>query len=346
MAAAESSPIPRAIHCLWLQGEADLAARKPDLAAILAHNRSHAAAASPQPWTLRVWSEEDVMREAWPRLDPALREGLGPVLASCPSHAARSDVLRLVVLSAEGGMYIDTDMLLLTSDFDWPLRGGCSLALAHDVGMTRADAWLFGSRGSNCFFAASPGHRFLADALREIASAEPYPLAEGAFPDMSAPARRWTLGTTGPDMLQRVLTSPGWWSRASAPDGGIRLLPGEVILMQRGGPDRGAGPDPLSLERSVRAAHPTAVMVHFSDNSWVSGKLVSMKRVGLAARDWGYQNWLFVEVLFVLAALLLVAATGALAWRLTRTHEQRIASLRRRLARAVRRGRRGGPRLE
>lgn len=345
MTAADGrASIPRAIHCLWLQGEADLAARKPDLAAILAHNRSHAAAASPQPWSLRVWSEEDVMREAWPRLEPALREGLQPVLASCPSHASRSDVLRLVVLAAEGGMYIDTDMLLLTSDFSWPLRGDCSLALAHDMGMTRADTWLFGSRGSNCFFAASPGHPFLLDALREVASAEPYPLR--AFPDMSAPARRWTLRTTGPDMLQRVLTSPAWWSRASAPGGGVRLLPGEVILMQRSGPERGAGPDPASLERSVRAAHPSAVMVHFSDNSWVSGKLVSLKRAGLAARDWGYQNWLFVEVLFVLAVVLLLAAMGALAWRLTRTHEQRIASLRRRLARAVRRGRRAGPSQE
>jgi hypothetical protein len=342
MATAGASSIPRTIHCLWLQGEADLAARKPDLAAILAHNRAHAAAASP-PWTLRVWSEDAVMGEAWPRLDADLRSALEPILASCPSHAARSDVLRLAVIAAEGGLYMDTDMMLLSDDFGWPLQGGCSLALAHDVGMTRADAWLFGSRGSNCFLAAAQGHPFVLAALQEIASAQPYRLAEGAFPDMSSAARRWTLRTTGPDMLQRLLYAPEWWARTCAPDGGIRLLPGEVVLMQRSGTSPadwvGAGGrrTPEALARSVRAAHPSAVMVHFSDNSWVSDKLVSLKRVGLAARNWGFENWLFVEVVFVLAIVLLLAAMGALAWRLTRTHEQRIASLRRRLARLARR---------
>lgn len=337
--ASASPPIPRVVHALWLQGEADLRARKPDLAQILDHNRAHAAAASP-PWQLRVWSEEDALRDAWPKLDPALRERLEPVLESCPSHAARSDVLRLVVLAAEGGVYIDTDMMLLRDAFGWALQD-CSLALAHDTNMTRADAWLFGSRGSNCFLGAAQGHPFVLEALQQIAAAEPYPRA--TFPDMSAAARKWTLRTTGPELLQRLLASPEWWERAAAHDGGIRLLPGAIVQMQREGTSPADWVDPATpmerrasaLEASVLRANPSAIMVHFSDNSWVSNKLVSMKRAGLAVRNWGYQNWVFVEVLFALAlAALLVGAIVLVRW-VSRSQEQRIASLRRRLRRAL-----------
>jgi hypothetical protein len=344
--------IPRTIHALWLQGEADLTARKPDLAAILQHNRAHAAASSPA-WDLRVWSEEDVMRDSWPRLDPALGERLAPVLASCPSHAARSDILRLVVLLTEGGLYMDTDMMLLSDDFDWLLHspgaeeGAAqpSLALLYDTSMTRADAWLFGSRGSNCFIAASAGHDFIRALLEEVASAQPFPRRPGdAFPDVSTAARRWTLRTTGPDMLERLLTSPEWWARACAPAGGMRLLPGTLVRLQRSGTSPADWVDPSTpearrtsaLETSVRASNPSAVAIHFSDNSWVSSNMVSLKRGALAVREWAFQNWLVVEIALVLAVVVLAVAAVALLRRLLQTHGQRVASLRRKLSRAQR----------
>lgn len=348
--------IPRVIHMLWLQGEDDLRARKPDLAQILDHNRKHAAAASPS-WQVRVWSEDDVMQEAMPKLERALREvgapseklTLAPVLASCPSHAARSDILRLVVLATEGGLYLDTDMMLLSDSFEWMLQDS-SLVLAHDTSMTRADAWLYGSRGSNCFLAASPRHAFVLEALQTIAAAKPYPKRGDAFPDTSSAARKWTLRTTGPYMLEQLLATRRWWEQACASDGRIRLLPGAIVHLQRSGSsasDFGAPQAPgkgianAALEASVRKSNPSAVVVHFSDNSWVSNKLIGLKRLGLALRDWAYQNWIFVELIFVLALALLLVAGIVVVRRLTRSHAQRIASLQRRLRKAFSRRREG-----
>lgn len=339
---------------LWLQGEADLAARRPDLAAIVQHNRTHAAASSP-PWEVRLWSEEDVLRESWPRLDPGIAAALQPVLASCPSHAARSDVLRLVVLTTEGGLYMDTDMLLLRDDFGWLLHSPGdeaaahpSLVLLHDTTMTDTDAWLFGSRGSNCFMAATPAHPFMSRLLGEIAASKPYPLrgeggvvtaaAAAASPDVSSAARRWTLRTTGPELLERVLTSPEWWSRACAPGSDIRLLPCSLVQLHRKGlPDAPAPLGPSALERSVRAGNPSAAAVHFSDNSWVGSDVVALKRAGLAVREWAYHNWLVVQLVLLLAVVVITAGAALLVRRVVQTRDRRVASLNRKLRRTLNR---------
>jgi hypothetical protein len=352
-----SSAIPRKLHVLWLQGERDLAERKPDLAAIVRHNETCASAASP-PWAFRVWSEGDVLRECWPRLDGELASRLGPMLASCPSHAARSDILRLVLLLAEGGLYLDTDMLLV-DDFDWLLHSPGpednaaqpSLVMLHDTSLTQTDSWIFGSRGNNCFFAAAPAHAFVRDLLQEIAAAQPYVGAQ-PFPDTSGGAIRWTMRTTGPELYERVLESPKWWQRACAPGSGIRLLPGVLVdpqahrhLAQRttpasAAPGRFAEPaaaSPRQLQQSMRAANPSAVAVHLADNSWVGGGTVRLKRAALAVREWAHQNWMVVQLVLLLALVVMIAAAGVLLRRLTQTREQRIASLRRKLSRKTRR---------
>ena len=383
-----SHPIPREIHFLWLQGEDHMRTTRPHVAAMVEHTRRRAAE-NPNGWAVKVWTEREVLNECWQELDPALSDPLIALLAVCPSHAARSDVLRMIVLWARGGLYLDADLMLLTSEFDWVLGSASdarapTLALTHTPNMAKVDRMLFGSGSNNCFIAAAPRHPFIGSLLRKMASAPAFvcepeggetqvqraglfgigsppqdrfgsPAAALArmrarketpkFPCTTWAAREWTIYFTGPGLLGREIGDPRWAEQVRS--GEFRLIPTTTVLMVNKGVDfeRHRTPagevDTASLEEELLSAHPSAIAAHVSDNSWVSDGMVAAKVAALAVREAAFQYWWVLLVLLILSVVVIGVGGGLLLRKLTRSNTSLLASLRRRIAKAAHRERRG-----
>jgi len=144
--------IPRVIHQIWIQtvledGPRTRQAARGDLASIAARNRQ--AAESWQRvftnFTLRVWGNDDVralVREHHPRFLNAYDNYITDI--------QRSDAARYLILSAVGGVYVDSDTLALRPYPDeWFDNPEVGLLFTHqklDKGVN--NGWL----------ASAPGH--------------------------------------------------------------------------------------------------------------------------------------------------------------------------------------------
>jgi hypothetical protein len=336
---------------------------RPHVAAMVDHSRARAAQ-NPNGWKTRVWSEREILNECWGDLPPSLSDPLVAVLAVCPSHAARSDVLRAVLLWSKGGVYLDADMMLLTPDFDWVLGYATlppSLAVTHSPHMARADRLLFGSGTNNCFIAAAPRHPVIRALLEEMATAPAFECSSGTldisasahvkkkktlsaeedsptppFPCTTIAARNWTIAHTGPGLLARVVSDPAWEQQRAS--GEFRFLPTSQILMLNRGvtyPRTASGEvDTVVLERQILASHPSSIAAHVSDNSWVSDAMVRAKKAGLGVRDFFYEGW-WVAILVLLACVVLLVAGVVWLKRVTMTDAEKVARLKRKLRSAL-----------
>jgi hypothetical protein len=142
--------IPRILHAIWL-GEKPMpeASRKN----LENWRRLHPG------WELCIlWSEAEAQKQLmrWREFD------MRSVLARQTSYAAKSDILRLLILKHVGGVYIDGDMEPVKA-ID-PL-----IALAETVGGGCFVGWeQTNERINNAVIGAAPGHGAITDALDNL----------------------------------------------------------------------------------------------------------------------------------------------------------------------------------
>ena len=108
-----STPVPRIVHQIWLQGEGAMPGEA------YAASRTTCHVAKDAGWAYRLWSESDLMGFlSW---YPSLRH-------LAPSAAFRADLGRYSILWDVGGLYLDMDIDLFRLPEDlkgaWTVQGG------------------------------------------------------------------------------------------------------------------------------------------------------------------------------------------------------------------------------
>jgi mannosyltransferase OCH1-like enzyme len=169
--------IPRVIHQIWVGPDPLPDEQRPYVESWRRHHPD---------WEHRLWTEDDLPDD--PIRPEALERLRVPV--------ERSDILRLEILSRQGGVYADTDLECLR-----PLDE----LLGEDefVGVC-----LKPGRATNTFMAAVPGHPLLAQALRELRPIDVYwsPTAAESIKDGAGPPLLRRLLAQYPDV--RLLDPP------------------------------------------------------------------------------------------------------------------------------------------
>lgn len=174
--------IPRVIHQIWL-GPAPLPTSFEPL--VESWRRRHPG------WAHHLWSEESLPQGLRPEVYERLR-----------SPAERSDILRLELLAAEGGVYVDTDFECLR-----PLD-----SLLEDVELFAAE--YKGGRINNAILGAEAGHPVIRRGLAELR-----PLARHGSVDKEGTGPLFVDGLlhgSGATIFERRLFYPTWQERPEA----------------------------------------------------------------------------------------------------------------------------------
>ncbi|KAF5008433.1 hypothetical protein FDECE_5265 [Fusarium decemcellulare] len=144
---ASRSSIPNLVHQIWKTADVHTYS-------IEASHESWKTLLEPLNYTVKLWTEDDVLR-----LIRANYSWLLPSYQDYPQNIQRADVARLIVLHAEGGMYADLDVHPHSVD---------SIQCLQQLGLQAIFASTGGTVGlSNHFFMAQPGSAFLRWALEE-----------------------------------------------------------------------------------------------------------------------------------------------------------------------------------
>lgn len=294
--------IPRVVHQIWLQGEKHLR-RDAMLGSFLDSNRVTCGAAA---WDLRVWDEADGL-SALAKVEQGLGTGdaMRRIYDSAPCFAAKSDILRYAIVYLHGGVYLDTDALLVQRDFGWIFAGDPEVVVclwSSNVAIERSI--LRGLRTNNHFFAGTVGNMLCRRVLLRIAGAEPW---EGG-PDTSLRAVRWVMRTTSPAVMWQVADE--MWTQGMR----IRFVPdalvdpanwGGGIRMERGSPD--------DVRHQVMLHNPAALLVHMEEMSWVTLRPVA--KVFLEIQNFCRNYYLAIIPALVTFVIALAVAVAVLASR-------------------------------
>lgn len=204
--------------------------------------------------TYRLWNEEEILplHVSFP--------GLLQVYRSAPSYAAKSDILRLLVLWRHGGIYLDTDMLLLQPKMlPWLIADSASIELILPYMREDTDETLLGVNLvcgipiNNCFVAAPPQSRFILDLLTTIAQSP-------VFDAQRQHPMKWTLDHTGPLKYMEMFAT-------GFPDS-VRLIPRSLIQQTEGVDEKDILSSLPKQVQGLRAEYPTAILLHGQDRSW------------------------------------------------------------------------------
>jgi hypothetical protein len=167
--------------------------------------------------------------------------------------ASKSDILRLLVLYENGGMYLDTDMILTQPDqLEWLIASSRDVDLALPYLWEHDDDVLFGLNTvsmlpyNNCVLAAPVKSPIIEKLLQTVEQSRPF--VTNPF--------QWTLDTTGPVMIQKVIENNH--TR-------VRLIP--RALIQQAECVKPAHINTQGLQ-NLREKYPTAILVHGQDRSW------------------------------------------------------------------------------
>lgn len=146
-------------------------------------------------WRIYVWHGDHVGGDWWAKLDE-LHVHKMPVQTpthfrgkEVPHHAHRADLLRLPILYAHGGLYLDTDTITLRSMNDIGYKGEHEFHIS--VEKDSENRWI---GLCNAVMMASPLSRFVARWLREYENFDP-----SRWGDMSVikPLELWVKDATG-----------------------------------------------------------------------------------------------------------------------------------------------------
>lgn len=136
-------------------------------------------------FSIKVWNDEEA--------EKILSAKNLPIFKSAASFGIKSDILRYEILYQEGGLYLDTDFLCLSSDF---------ASLHHSYGFYTSVMLDREPTLTNGFIAAQPGHPILRSCVENIDISK--------FLEIQCPQTR-VLYQTGPFYLTKI-----FWSYVSA----------------------------------------------------------------------------------------------------------------------------------
>jgi len=157
--ANEDMLIPRILHHIYLDGRPsfDLETKAPD--ASIASDWSRSCVAMHPNWEYRFWDEQDVqrlIREKYPWiLHSYVNETKDCTVngADCNPMVLRADIARVLVLHAEGGMYLDMDVECW-QPADKMLRGATVVLQATAVFEGVTNAIMAGVKGHKLWLTA------------------------------------------------------------------------------------------------------------------------------------------------------------------------------------------------
>ena len=129
----QSEPVPRIVHQIWVQGSPESGT---EAECLMENCRFVADRAG---WEYRLWSASD---------DLFSRGEAFRLMRLVKSVSNQSDVMRLAILGAVGGLYIDADVDVYRIPEE--LKGAWITAYRNDPQST-----------DNCVLAAPPGHPFI-----------------------------------------------------------------------------------------------------------------------------------------------------------------------------------------
>lgn len=293
------STIPLVIHQVWVQGGRD--SMPPHIRRMTEWTEQLTRQAGGD---YRLWQEQDLRAD----LEAS---GVAHLYRSAPSHAARSDILRMLILKLHGGFYLDTDMLLLRPEnLTWvtgPSTDGrvpqLVLPFLHDPD---GDWMNFSALViNNCFMAAPKGSPLVGAILQHMAER-----GELFDPDKHS-GFSWTLTTTGPSMIARLILDD------ENNRGKARLLPKNVVRQEEF-----ISPDAIMAElpdaadadviRTLRELHPTTTAVHGQERSWFGAGSKGIGNVVKSVKKFASSN---ATLLLIIATVATVAAVvSAVGW--------------------------------
>jgi mannosyltransferase OCH1-like enzyme len=148
-------------------------------------------------WEYRLWTDEDnlaFVRDKTPHLYNTY--------ISLPKNIMRADMIRYVIMSKIGGLYLDLDYEML-KPFDLLEFG---LVLPYNRNISFGD--MYDSFG-NCIFASMPGHPFWEHALNDLCEERNYETFFSTLRDKPYVSEHTTLeeAITGPAFLTRIFYS-------------------------------------------------------------------------------------------------------------------------------------------
>lgn len=236
--------IPFLVHQIWIQGGRET---------MPTHIRQ-----------LTEWVQQSVetrggMYRLWSEADLVIPEQLSTIYHSCPSMAAKSDILRMLLIYQYGGMYLDTDMILTQPDqLEWLISssGGVQLAMPYlwdpnddkFCGINTVSILPY----NNCVVASPAQSNIVLKILQTIEKSPPF------RKDQDSPFQ-WTLNTTGPVMIEQVIKN----------EAQLRMIPRTLIVQSQVVKPSQIGEEGLAKTiRKLRLQNPTAVLVHGQDRSW------------------------------------------------------------------------------
>ena len=156
--------IPKQIHQIWIQGEAHFKEQRA---------QEYAWALRMQKlfpdWSYRLWCEQEIcelIHTSYPQLSALLN--------ASPNYAFTSDLGRLVILHKFGGLYIDTDYVVL-KPFDHFILPNTTFGCIYydtfnDFDSELLDNW----RHNTCLILSTPNSAVINEWLKNMTLVTPY----------------------------------------------------------------------------------------------------------------------------------------------------------------------------
>jgi hypothetical protein len=196
-------------------------------------------------WEYRLWTDDDLAE-----LVARHFADVAPLLAALPQPIMRIDALRVLLLLAHGGVYVDLDYECLKPL--GPLLAGRACVVATEPRAHAQGLYGLDLLPSNAFLASVPGHPFWRHYLRSIFAGG----AAGLDPvSASGPLKlRHAIDTYGPAARELTLVAPEVLSPLPDPRNEKLPRPRPAITWRRADPSR---------------EFPDAFAVHWWRHSWI-----------------------------------------------------------------------------
>jgi Glycosyltransferase sugar-binding region containing DXD motif len=285
-------PIPHVIHQIWLQGEDKIPDRERKWMESIKKNFNPS-------WEHKIWCTETV----WPLLSDRMKE----IWEKAPSFSCKSDLARIAILSKFGGLYLDTDYLVL-KDFSFLFTDDIECLLVKLEGLKPYERHY--NNFNTAVMACAPGFSMFVKWLDFIESIGPFGSSQSKTYSI---AKEYTEKVTAYHRLEKFLLEEGYHDRAD-----VRIISGALL-------------EPLSFNNQhlkctdIETCHknfPIAFGIHLTVGSWMPNKtmLDSLAHTYGCTSDWApILMWVFIVV-----SIFLIIVVVYLSFKLRRCRADRV----------------------
>lgn len=267
--------IPPLLHQIWLQGLDHFKTNRAE-----EYQWSLELQAVFHDWTYRLWTEDELkvlIQDTYPQLLPLWK--------AAPHKAFIADLGRLAVLHKHGGMYLDTDYMILKR-FSHLFQPETEFACVRYDSWREGESFLAGGlRHNNCFMASIANSSIIGEVAAEMVKFGPY-RSPGSGIDYA---------------IQCSLLSYDRVVKRHAQDPGFLVISNEVLEPLHSFSQHRRCHD----TQSCREEFPSAFAAHMGAGSWVPGDSTVkaiLKGVGYLGDWW----WIELLVLGLLSVVFIV----------------------------------------